>query len=137
MYAILMLIRQVNTQRCVVENQYTRAVNQTGNEKAQRLMAEVFELRKAFEWRGLGWIPYSALKINNRYQAFDAERHFTLPISINKEHRACECGAILRGVKKPQDCQLFARVCTPENPLGSCMVSAEGACAAVYAYGRL
>lgn len=137
LHAILMLIRQINENRCEVENQYTRAVNQKGNQIAQRLMAEVFELHASFEWRGLGWIPNSALKINNVYQAFDAENRFTLPVSKGEEHHACECAMILRGRKKPKDCKLFATVCTPENPLGSCMVSSEGACAAVYAYGRL
>lgn len=136
MHSILMLIRQLNEGRCAVENQYTRAVNHNGNVKSQQLMAETLELRPTFEWRGLGFIEKSALKIRDKYKEFDAECRFPLSVSPGVEHKACECGAILRGVKKPTDCKLFAKVCTPENPLGSCMVSSEGACAAVYAYGR-
>lgn len=136
LHSILMLIRQINEGRCEIENQYTRAVSPEGNYKSQQLMAEVLELREKFEWRGLGWIPQSALKIKAEYQEFDAEQRFTLPVSKGQEHKACECGAILRGIKKPIDCKLFAKICTPENPLGSCMVSSEGACAAVYAYAR-
>lgn len=136
LYSILMLLKQLNEGRSEVENQYTRAVNGSGNLKSQELMHEVLELRSTFEWRGLGWIPYSALQIKVEYRQFDAEFNFELPPSTGTEHKACECGSILRGVKKPTDCKLFAKVCTPENPLGSCMVSSEGACAAVYAYGR-
>lgn len=136
MYSILMLVRQLNEKRCEVENQYTRAVNREGNVKSQQLMAEYLELRSTFEWRGLGFIEHSALKIKATYQAFDAECRFPLSVPSGQEHKACECGAILRGVKKPTECKLFAKVCTPENPLGSCMVSSEGACSAVYTYGR-
>ncbi|RDI43415.1 hydrogenase formation protein HypD [Aquicella lusitana] len=135
MHSILMLIRQLNEGRCEVENQYIRAVNSEGNIKSQQLMGEVFELRTTFEWRGLGFIENSALKIKEKYKAFDAEYRFPLTVSSGQEHKACDCGAILRGAKKPTDCKLFAKVCTPENPLGSCMVSSEGACSAVYAYG--
>lgn len=134
--SILMLIEQINDRRCVVENQYTRAVTPEGNRHSQALVAEVLELRPSFEWRGLGPIAASALQIQSTYAAFDAEKKFNLPESAGKEHKQCDCGAILRGVKKPKDCKLFATVCTPYNPLGSCMVSSEGACAAVYAYGR-
>lgn len=136
MQAILMLIRQINTGRAEVENEFTRAVLLAGNIKAQALVAEVFELRRTFEWRGLGWVPYSALKIKSRYTAFDAEQRFPIPALSIADNKACECGAILRGVKQPQDCKIFGTVCTPENPVGSCMVSAEGACAAHYRYGR-
>ncbi|QOJ22137.1 MAG: hydrogenase formation protein HypD [Gammaproteobacteria bacterium] len=136
MQAILMLIRQINTGRAEVENEFTRAVLPAGNIKAQALVAEVFELRRTFEWRGLGWVPYSALKIKSRYAAFDAEQRFPIPALSIADNKACECGAILRGVKRPQDCKIFGTVCTPENPIGSCMVSAEGACAAHYRYGR-
>jgi len=134
LHAILMLIAQVNAGHYEVENQYTRAVNREGNLKSQRLVHEVFELRPTFEWRGLGWIPNSALQIRADYADFDAEIRFTLPESTGKEHKGCECASVLRGIKKPTECKLFAKVCTPENPLGSCMVSSEGACAAVYAY---
>lgn len=136
LYSILMLIKQLNQNRCEVENQYTRAVNSLGNLKSQELINEVLDLRSSFEWRGLGWIPRSALQIKPDYRQFDAEYNFELPASTGTEHKGCECGSILRGIKKPIDCKLFAKVCTPENPLGSCMVSSEGACAAVYAYGR-
>jgi len=136
MQAILMLVRQVNDGRCEVENEFTRAVTREGNARAQALVAEVFELRRAFEWRGLGEVPYSALRIKEQYAAFDAERHYALADRKVADHKACECGAILRGVKQPADCKLFGTACTPENPLGSCMVSSEGACAAHYTYGR-
>lgn len=136
MQAILMLIRQINTGCAKVENEFTRAVSPEGNRKAQSLVAEVFELRRTFEWRGLGWVPYSALKIKSCYANFDAEQRFRISTASIADNKACECGAILRGVKRPQDCKIFGTVCTPENPVGSCMVSSEGACAAHYSYGR-
>jgi len=136
MQAILMLVRQVNEGRAEVENQFARAVTREGNLAAQRAVSDVFELRERFEWRGLGEVPYSALKIRAGYAAFDAERRFDLHYKPVPDHKQCECGAILRGVKKPTDCKLFGNVCTPENPMGSCMVSSEGACAAHYSYGR-
>ena len=136
LHSILMLIEQINHDRCEVEIQYTRAVTREGNQHSQTLMAEVLELRPSFEWRGLGFIPHSALQIKSNFAHFDAEKRFKLPETNGVEHKQCDCGTILRGIKKPTDCKLFAKVCTPENPLGSCMVSSEGACAAVYAYGR-
>ncbi len=136
MQSILMLIRQLNEGRAEVENQYIRAVSRDGNAKAKRLVADVFELRRQFEWRGLGVVPYSALRIKQRYTKFDAERRFALSYVPASENKACECGAILRGVLKPTDCKLFGTACTPESPMGSCMVSSEGACAAYYSYGR-
>ena len=96
----------------------------------------MFELRRAFEWRGLGLVPYSALRLKEPYAAWDAERRWDVPQDSPPDNKACECGAILRGVKKPIDCKLFGTICTPENPMGSCMVSAEGACAAHWTYGR-
>jgi hydrogenase expression/formation protein HypD len=134
--AIRMLVRQVNRGEACVENEFTRAVTRDGNAKAQALVAEVFELRRRFEWRGLGELPYSALAINTRYAAYDAERRFALAPLRGREHPACACPAILRGLRRPQECKLFASACTPDNPLGACMVSAEGACAAHYTYGR-
>jgi len=134
--SVLMLVRQLNEGRAEVENQFSRAVTREGNLKAQALVAEVFELRDRFEWRGLGEVPYSALRIREAYRDFDAEVRFDLPYRSVPDHKACECGAILRGVKQPQDCKVFGTVCTPDNPLGSCMVSAEGACAAYYTYGQ-
>ncbi|MDX1655626.1 MAG: hydrogenase formation protein HypD [Candidatus Competibacteraceae bacterium] len=134
--SILMLVCQLNGGRCEVENQYTRAVNRTGNLKAQELMERVFELRPDFEWRGLGRVPRSALAVRADYALWDAERRFALEERSVPDHKACECAAILRGVKRPQDCKVFASACTPDTPLGSCMVSSEGACAAHYTYGR-
>lgn len=136
LHSILMLIEQINENRSQVEIQYTRAVTREGNLRSQALVAEVLELRSSFEWRGLGHIAHSALQIRSAFANFDAEKRFQLPETSGTEHKQCDCGAILRGMKKPTDCKLFAKVCTPENPLGSCMVSSEGACAAVYAYGR-
>jgi hydrogenase expression/formation protein HypD len=136
MQAILMLVRQVNEGRAEVENEFSRAVTREGNLKAQALVAEVFELRRTFEWRGLGEVPYSALRIKERYAAFDAEARYGIEYRSVPDNKACECGAILRGVKRPTDCKLFGTVCTPESPMGSCMVSSEGACAAHYSYGR-
>src|SRR5512135_3556880 len=136
MQAILMLVRQVNDGRAAVENEFTRAVTRAGNLKAQALVAEVFELRRAFEWRGLGEVPYSALRLKDAYRRFDAEAHYGVEHRTVPDHKACECAAILRGQKRPQECKIFGTVCTPENPVGSCMVSSEGACAAHYSYGR-
>jgi hydrogenase expression/formation protein HypD len=136
MQAISMLIRQVNEGRAEVENEFIRAVGREGNRAAQAAMAEVFELRDSFEWRGLGEVPHSALKLRPRFARYDAEARYGLDYRSVPDHKACACGAILRGQKQPRDCKLFATACTPENPLGSCMVSSEGACAAHYSYGR-
>ena len=136
MQAILMLVRQINAGRAEVENEFTRAVTPEGNRKAQALMNEVFELRDRFEWRGLGTLPHSALKLRLRFAAFDAEARFGIDYVPVPDNPACECGAILRGEKRPQECRIFGTACTPERPVGSCMVSAEGACAAHYSYGR-
>ncbi len=136
MQAILMLIRQVNDGRAEVENEFTRAVTREGNLKAQHIVDEVFELRDSFEWRGLGSVPDSALKLRSKYFSFDAELKFNVDYVPVADNKACECGAILRGEKRPQDCRIFAIGCTPDNPVGSCMVSSEGACAAHYTYGR-
>ena len=136
MQAVRMLIRQVNAGRAEVENEFTRAVSPDGNIKAQQLVSEVFALRQTFEWRGLGELPDSALCIRSEFAEFDAEKRFALAYAPVPDHPACECGAILRGSKRPQDCRIFGTVCTPETPVGSCMVSSEGACAAHYTYGR-
>ncbi len=132
----LMLIRQVNEGRHEVENEYTRVVTAQGNLRAQALVSDVFELRPSFEWRGLGTVPYSALRIREKYTTLDAERRFKLSPKVPRDVKSCECPSILRGVKKPTDCKLFGTVCTPDNPIGSCMVSSEGACAAYWSYGR-
>ena len=134
--AILMLVRQINEGRYEVENQYTRAVTRDGNVKAQGMVADVFELRSRFEWRGLGSVPYSALRIKQGYAEFDAERHFRVPGRSVPDPKSCQCGAIVRGLKRPIDCKLFGTACTPDDPVGSCMVSSEGSCAAYYTYRR-
>ena len=137
MQSILMLVRQLNDGRHEVENQYTRAVVREGNTRAIALLEEVFELRPTFEWRGLGSLPDSALRLRERYRAWDAERRWPIPYDPVADHPSCACGEILRGLKKPTDCAIFGTACTPESPVGSCMVSPEGSCAAYYAYGRL
>lgn len=136
MQAIVMLVRQVNEGRAEVENQYGRAVTPQGNVGAQAEVADIFEPCDSFEWRGLGEIPKSALKLRDAYAEFDAERRFGIETLPAQDNPACECGAILRGAKRPHDCRLFGTVCTPETPMGSCMVSSEGACAAQWTYRR-
>jgi len=133
--AVLMLIRQINEGRAEVETEYTRAVTPDGNAKAKALMNEVFEVRPSFEWRGLGALPASALRIREAYAPWDAERQFSMPPLTGREHPACECGAVLQGATDPRDCRLFGTACTPERPQGACMVSAEGACAAAWTRG--
>ncbi|WP_047396139.1 hydrogenase formation protein HypD [Chitinibacter sp. ZOR0017] len=136
MQAILMLIQQINAGRAEVENEFTRAVTREGNRKAQGLCEQVFELRDTFDWRGLGEVPHSALKIRAEFAQFDAELLYQIDYLQVPDHKACECAAILRGHKRPADCKVFGTVCTPDHPLGACMVSSEGACAAHYTYGR-
>ena len=136
MQAVLQLIRQTNDGRADVENEYARAVTVEGNLKAQALTADVFELRDSFEWRGLGAVPFSALQISSEFASFDAEKRFSVKTPYPKENKACACGEILRGEKTPTECKIFGTVCTPDNPMGACMVSSEGACAAHWTYGR-
>lgn len=136
MQATLMILRQINEGRFEVENQYVRVVTPEGNRKAQDLVSDVFEMRRTFEWRGLGDVPYSALAIREKYAQFDTEKRFKITKSTGRDVKGCECPSILRGVKIPTDCKLFGTVCTPENPQGSCMVSSEGSCAAYWSYGR-
>ncbi len=136
MQSALMLIRQINAGRAEVETQYTRAVTEQGNTKAQALMDEVFTRRKSFEWRGLGFLPDSALRLADAFADLDAEQRFPIEVGTGREVKGCECPAILRGIKEPTDCKLFGTLCTPDNPMGSCMVSSEGACAAYWSYGR-
>ncbi len=136
MQAIVMLLRQANDFRYVVENQYGRAVKSEGNVKAQALMAETFETTESFEWRGLGALPDSALRLRSRYAGFNVESRFDAEAPAARDNPACECGAVLRGAKQPIECKLFGTVCTPESPMGSCMVSSEGACAAHWTYRR-
>ncbi len=133
----LMLVRQLDAGRHAVENEYTRVVSREGNLKAQALVAEVMQLRSSFEWRGLGAIPDSALQIRDEFADLDAEKRFGIETIHIAEAKGCDCPSILRGLKSPTDCKLFGTACTPENPIGSCMVSSEGACAAYWSYGRL
>ncbi|MGF1495333.1 MAG: hydrogenase formation protein HypD [Elainellaceae cyanobacterium] len=134
--SLWMVLRQLAAGRCVVENQYTRLVQAEGNAVAIAAMAKVFAVRDQFEWRGLGDIAASAFKMHPDYARFDAEVKFTLPHQRVADHKACACGEILKGVKKPWECRIFGTACTPEHPIGACMVSSEGACAAYYKYGR-
>ncbi|WP_300859775.1 hydrogenase formation protein HypD [uncultured Helicobacter sp.] len=137
MESIYQLVKQSIEGRAELEIQYKRVVNMEGNTKAQELIEHYFEERESFEWRGLGEIAHSALKLRGAYSHLDAEVVFD--DILNKEYvpdnKACRCGDILRGVAKPFDCKVFGKSCTPSNPLGSCMVSSEGACAAYYKYG--
>jgi len=134
--AVWMLVRQVNEGRAEVENQFTRAVTEQGNLRAQACVAQTMELRDTFAWRGLGMVPHSALAIRPEFADWDAERRYAMRYSPGVDSKACICGDILRGLKKPGDCKVFGTACTPAAPLGACMVSSEGACAAYYQYGR-
>ncbi|MBK2095649.1 hydrogenase formation protein HypD [Francisella philomiragia] len=133
--SILMVIKMINAGKIGVENQYTRAVVPNGNQLAQDLITQYLTIRDTFEWRGLGYIPNSALEIKDEYAKFDAEIYYQIPEVQGLEHKQCACPDILRGLKEPKDCKLFGVVCTPEQPMGACMVSSEGACAAHYQYG--
>jgi hydrogenase expression/formation protein HypD len=137
MQAVYMLIKQINDGRACVENQFTRGVTREGNRKAQALVAEVLELRPSFEWRGLGVVDHSAMRIRTSYAHYDAEKRFAMQETPVRENAACQCPSIIRGLKKPTDCTIFGTVCTPRSPIGSCMVSAEGVCAAYYKYRRV
>jgi hydrogenase expression/formation protein HypD len=134
--AIEMLLRQLAEGRCEVENQYSRVVPGEGNPVALRAMEEVFELRESFEWRGLGEIERSALKLAPAFAEFDAELRHELPGRSVADPEACQCGEVLKGAIKPWECKVFGTACTPEHAIGTCMVSPEGACAAYYNYGR-
>ena len=134
--AIHMMLTQLGEGRCEVENQYKRVVPYDGNPAALRAMAEVFALRPHFEWRGLGFISQSALRLSDAYADLDAERRFPVPGIRVADPKACQCGEVLKGVIKPWECKVFGTACTPEHAIGTCMVSPEGACAAYYNYGR-
>ena len=133
MQAILMLVLQIESGKPRVEVQYQRVVHQEGNKTAQRMLEEVFELRDD-QWRGLGMIPKSGLKIREELKAFDAEVQFSVEVPESTEPKGCICGQILRGLKTPIDCPLFGKKCTPSDPVGACMVSGEGTCATYYKY---
>lgn len=132
--SILFLVNLINQNQVSIVNQYSRAVSNAGNLKAQNMIAGVLELRQEFSWRGLGSIPVSGLKLRKEYADYDAEVSFSLPQFASDDVKACECPQILRGLKDPRDCKLFGLACTPEHPMGACMVSSEGACAASYQY---
>jgi hydrogenase expression/formation protein HypD len=134
--SIYQLMIQLRDGRCEVENQYTRVVPWDGNLKALQVINEVMELRPYFEWRGLGFISHSALKVREAYAKFDAEEIFKIPGIRVADPKACQCGEVLKGVIKPWECKVFGTACTPETPIGTCMVSPEGACAAYYNFGR-
>jgi hydrogenase expression/formation protein HypD len=135
--SVYMIVRQVVEGRAEVENQYARCITREGNRKALEVLFEVFEPRDYFEWRGLGSIAHSGMKLRSKYAAFDAELKFNVPGLRIADPKACQCGEILKGVKRPWECKVFGTACTPETPIGSCMVSSEGACAAYYNFGRL
>lgn len=132
--SILMILRQLEDGRAEVENQYARVVPWEGNLPALKALAEVFELRPYFEWRGLGFISQSALKIRDSYAQWDSEWRFIVPGIRVTDPKAAQCGEVLKGVLKPHQCKLFGRECTPERPVGALMVSSEGACAAYHHY---
>jgi hydrogenase expression/formation protein HypD len=134
--AVALLLRQLREGRAEVENEYGRVVRREGNPEALAAMGEVFDVRPDFEWRGLGPIPRSGLEIAEPFADWDAERRFTVPGARIEDPKACRCGDVLRGRARPYECGVFGTACTPERPLGTCMVSSEGACAAYYAYGR-
>jgi hydrogenase expression/formation protein HypD len=135
MKGVDMLVSQVAEVRSAVEIEYSRVVKWEGNRKAQEIMAEVFAPCDA-EWRGMGMIPGSGLEIRAKYAAFDADKVITIAAEEVREHEGCRCGDILKGKVSPFQCPLFATTCTPEAPVGACMVSSEGTCAAAYKYGR-
>jgi hydrogenase expression/formation protein HypD len=134
--SIYMILKQISEGRASVENQYTRAVNWDGNPRALQVLNQTMELRPFFEWRGLGFISHSALKVKETFAEHDAERIFDLPQVRVADPKSCQCGEVLKGVLKPWQCKVFGTACTPETPIGTCMVSSEGACAAYYNYGR-
>jgi len=130
---IMMLLEQIASGRANVEIQYTRVVREEGNRKAQSLMNEYFEPCDA-NWRGIGIIPRSGLKLRERVNRWDVKHVFEIDVPDSQEPKGCQCGLVLRGVKIPTDCRLFGKTCTPEHPVGACMVSTEGSCAAYYKY---
>ncbi len=137
LHSIWMVIKQIAEGRAEIENQYNRIVPDDGNDAALDAVAKVFELREFFEWRGLGSIDHSGIKVRDAYVQYDAETKFTVPDISIADPKSCQCGEVLKGVIKPWDCKVFGKACTPEKPLGALMVSSEGACAAYYQYGDL
>ncbi len=139
MQSVLMLVKQVNEGRCAVETEYTRSVTREGNTTAQNMIDHYLRKRSHFRWRGIGDIPESALELRPEFEHLDAEKIYAdiLPTESIDDHKLCICGDILKGLAKPNDCKVFGTACKPSSPLGSCMVSSEGACSAYYKYGNL
>ncbi len=135
--SLWMVLKQIDAGRCEVENQYARVVPADGNAAALDAITRVFELREFFEWRGLGSIDHSGIRMRAAYAAFDAERRFSVPNLKIADPKACQCGEVLKGIIKPSQCKVFGTLCTPDTPLGALMVSSEGACAAVHQYSRI
>jgi hydrogenase expression/formation protein HypD len=133
--SIWMVLKQIKEGRAEIENQYARVVPEAGNSPALQAVSRVYELRQFFEWRGLGSIDHSGVKLRDAYAHFDAERKFAIPNVKIADPKSCQCGEVLKGVIKPWQCKVFGSACTPETPLGALMVSSEGACAAYYQYG--
>jgi hydrogenase expression/formation protein HypD len=136
LHALLMVLRQLEAGETRVENQYARLVDPRGNGVALEAIARVFELREFFEWRGLGSIDHSGVRVRDAYARYDAERRFAIPNVRIADPKSCQCGEVLKGVIKPYQCKVFGRACTPQTPLGALMVSSEGACAAYYQFAR-
>jgi hydrogenase expression/formation protein HypD len=134
--SVYMIVKQIAENRAEVENQYARVVRPDGNTRALQAMAQTMELRPFFEWRGLGFITHSALKLRPEFADWDAELLYKVPGLRVADPKACQCGEVLKGVIKPWECKVFGTACTPETPIGTCMVSPEGACAAYFNYGR-
>ncbi len=135
--SIWMLLTQLVEQRVEVENQYKRIVPKDGNEPGMQALTDVFELREFFEWRGLGSIDHSGVKMREAYSKYDAERKFAIPNLQIADPKSCQCGEVLKGAIRPWECKVFGSQCNPENPMGALMVSTEGACAAYYNFGNL
>jgi hydrogenase expression/formation protein HypD len=134
--SIAMVLAQIADGRAEIENQYARVVPDAGNAPALAAVHEVFELREFFEWRGLGSIDHSGLRMRKAFEAYDAEMRFSVPNIRIADPKSCQCGEVLKGVIKPWQCKVFGTQCTPDRPLGALMVSSEGACAAYFAYGH-
>lgn len=134
--SIVMLLQQIERGTALIENQYARVVRPHGNPKALEILLKTMELRPYFEWRGLGFINYSALRLRPEFADMDAEVQYQIPGVRVTDPKSCQCGEVLKGAIKPWQCKVFGSACTPETPIGSCMVSPEGACAAYYNYGR-
>jgi hydrogenase expression/formation protein HypD len=135
--SLWMVLKQMSEGRCEIENQYGRVAPRDGNPAALDAITRVFEVREFFEWRGLGSIEHSGVRMRERYAAFDAERKFSVPNLQVADPKACQCGEVLKGLIKPSQCRVFGTQCTPDTPLGALMVSSEGACAAYHQYSRI